>query len=49
MELDEITEKIIGGAFTVGNNLGCEFLEKVYENALAYELRNLGLLVEQQK
>jgi GxxExxY protein len=48
MELSEITEKIIGGAFTVGSNLGCGFLEKVYENSLAYELRNRGLLVEQQ-
>jgi GxxExxY protein len=47
-ELDRITEKIIGCAFTVGNGLGCGFLEKVYENALAYELRKTGLLVEQQ-
>ncbi|WP_017317078.1 GxxExxY protein [Mastigocladopsis repens] len=47
-ELNEITEKIIGCAFTVGKGLGCGFLEKVYENALAYELRQIGLLVEQQ-
>lgn len=26
--LDAITEKIIGCAFTVGNRLGCGFLEK---------------------
>jgi GxxExxY protein len=47
-ELNEITEQIIGGAFTVGNTLGAGFLEKVYENALAYELRKTGLHVEQQ-
>lgn len=29
--------------------MGCGFLEKVYENALAHELRKAGLSVEQQK
>jgi hypothetical protein len=38
-ELNEITERIIGCAFTVSNALGGGFVEKVYENALAYELR----------
>lgn len=47
--LDQLTEQIIGCAFRVSNTLGCGFLEKVYENALAYELRGLGLRVEQQK
>jgi GxxExxY protein len=37
-EIDKVTEKIIGCAFTVGNRLGCGFLEKVYENALVIEL-----------
>ena len=46
--LNDLTERIIGGAFTVSNTLGCGFLEKVYENALAHELRKLGLRVEQQ-
>ncbi len=46
---DEITERIIGCAFKVANILGPGFLEKVYENALAYELRSAGLYVEQQK
>jgi GxxExxY protein len=32
----------------VSNTLGCGFLEKVYANALAIELRNNGLKVEQQ-
>ncbi len=43
-----ISEKIIGCAFTVSNTLGCGFLEKVYENALAIEIRNSRLTVEQQ-
>ena len=45
----KITETIIGCAFKVGNTLGCGFLEKVYENALAYEIRKNGLEAEQQK
>ena len=48
MTTDEITEKIIGCAFTVANELGHGFLEKVYENALAYEIRKAGLAVKQQ-
>jgi len=48
LELNEITEKIIGCVYTVSNTLGCGFLEKVYENALVHELRRSGLKVEQQ-
>jgi len=44
----EITEKIIGCAYTVSNTLGSGFLEKVYENALVHELHKSGLRVEQQ-
>ena len=47
--LNSITEKIIKGAFEVLNTLGPGFMEKVYENALAIELRAMGLFVEQQK
>ncbi len=47
-EINQITEKMIGCAFTVGNTLGCGFLEKVYENALVYELRKAGLRVYPQ-
>jgi GxxExxY protein len=43
-----ITERIVGCAFDVSNALGCGFLEKVYENALAIELRRSGLGVRQQ-
>lgn len=41
LELDRITEKIIGCVYKVSNTLGCGFLEKVYENALARELRKV--------
>jgi len=43
-----LTEKVIACAFTVSNTLGCGFLEKVYENALAHELRKAGMSVRQQ-
>src|SRR5688500_5682873 len=46
--LNELTEKVIGCAYTIANSLGCGFLEKVYENALAHELRKAGLSVQQQ-
>ncbi len=44
----DLTEKIIGAFYKVYNTLGYGFSEKVYENALAHELRKLGLKVEQQ-
>ena len=47
-DMNELTEKVIRCAFTVSNTLGCGFLEKVYENALAHELRKAGLKAEQQ-
>ena len=46
--LDKVTEAIVGCAFKVSNTLGVGFLEKVYENALAVELRRAGLKVQQQ-
>ncbi len=47
--LNHVTERVIGCAYTVSNVLGCGFLEKVYENALAHELRKAGLKAEQQR
>jgi GxxExxY protein len=44
----KLSERIIGCGFVVSNKLGVGFLEKVYENALAYELRKAGLQVLQQ-
>ena len=46
--LNPLTEKIIGCAFKVSNTLGPGFLEKVYENALAHELRKAKLDFRQQ-
>ena len=48
-ERDAVSERIIACAFTVANTLGSGFLEKVYENALAFELRAAGFAVEQQR
>ena len=46
---DPITSRIIGCAYRVSNELGSGFLEKVYENALAFELRRQGLGAVQQR
>ena len=48
-ELDEITRAVIGAAQAVSSRMGAGFLERVYENALAIELRARGLRVEQQQ
>jgi GxxExxY protein len=47
--INEMTEKIIGCAYTVWNTLGYGFLEKVYENAMRIELTDRGLSVFQQR
>jgi GxxExxY protein len=47
-EDDPLTSRIIGCAYRVANVLGPGFLEKVYENALAHELRKGGFAVVQQ-
>ena len=47
--LDRITEAVIGCAHRVSNALGAGFLEKVYENALAVELRLNGIGTVQQQ
>ena len=44
----DITDKIIRAYYNVYNSLGYGFLEKVYENAMMIELRNLGLNVKKQ-
>ena len=46
--LNHLSERIIGCAFMVANGLGRGFLEKVYENALALELRSHGMTAGQQ-
>ena len=46
--IDKITEKIIASAFKVSNTLGIGFVEKVYENAHAHQMRKDSLKVVQQ-
>jgi GxxExxY protein len=45
----DITEKIIKAFYKVYNTLGYGFLEKVYHNALYFELKEMGMSVEKQK
>ena len=47
--LTTTTRRIIGCAFAVSNTLGAGFLEKVYENALAHEMRARGLTILRQQ
>ena len=45
----ELTGEVLRCAFEVHNHLGCGFLEKVYERALIFELKAIGIKVEPQK
>jgi len=47
-DLNDLSGLIVRCAFAVSNTLGSGFLEKVYENALAHELRKAGLTVFHQ-
>lgn len=49
MEINQITEKIIGCAIEVHKYLGPGLLESAYEECLVFELQNAGLNVERQK
>jgi GxxExxY protein len=48
MTENEISFIVIGNAIQIHKQLGPGLLESVYENALAYELKTSGLVVEQQ-
>lgn len=48
LRCSEITEKIIQVFFAVYNELGCGFLESVYEEAMAIALTEAGLQVQRQ-
>jgi GxxExxY protein len=45
----ELTEEILKCAYKVYTNLGPGLLEKTYEECFAYELQQIGFLVEKQK
>jgi GxxExxY protein len=48
MEINQITDKIIGCAIEVHRKLGAGLLESAYETCLAFELESAGLKVERQ-
>jgi len=45
---DALAKTIISCSYKIGRVLGCGFLEKVYENALAIELAAVGLSAVKQ-
>ena len=49
MEHRDLTEKIIGCAYSVYNKMGFGFLESVYEKCMLIELYKAGLKAESQK
>jgi GxxExxY protein len=48
MELNEITDNIIGAAIEVHQTLGAGLLESIYEECLCYELASRGVMVHKQ-
>ncbi|MGB6677474.1 MAG: GxxExxY protein [Terriglobales bacterium] len=46
---NRLTEKIIGAAIKIHRRLGPGLLESAYESCLVFELKEMGLRVEQQK
>ena len=48
LDKEAVAAIVIKAFYAVYNGLGYGFLEKNYENALAFELRGRGLRVEQQ-
>jgi len=49
MEINEITQKIIGCAIEVHKNLGPGLLESAYEECLAFDLTKAGLSIKRQQ
>ena len=49
MKYEELSEKIIGCAYQVYNQMGYGYLESVYEKCLLIELGKAGLKAESQK
>ena len=48
MTENQLSYIVIGAAITLHKSVGPGLLESAYENALAYDLRELGLQVDQQ-
>lgn len=48
MTENDISYKIIGAAIEIHKSIGAGLLESAYENALAYDLKELGFNVQQQ-
>ena len=48
MTENELSYRVIGVAIELHRKVGLGLLESTYENALAFDLRELGLYVEQQ-
>lgn len=46
---EEVFKKVLDCSFKVHTALGPGLLESAYEACLAYEMRETGLIVEQQK
>lgn len=49
MELENLTHKVIGCAYTVYNKLGFGFLESIYHKAMRIELAKANLGAESEK
>jgi GxxExxY protein len=49
MEINELTEIVIGFAIEVHRNLGPGLLESAYKECLLYEINKFGLKVESEK
>ncbi len=47
-DIDDLIKQVIGASYIVHNALGCGFLEKVYEKALAIELRKANIFFQEQ-
>ena len=45
----DLTDKILRACYNVHNGLGCGFFEKVYQEALAIELTEMGIPFEREK
>ena len=48
MHENDISYKVIGAAIEIHKNIGPGLLESAYEHALAFDLRELGIEVQQQ-